>query len=422
MESFAAIERARLLMSQGRFDMARDLLRQALAQDPDNAHAHSWLALCLAQDRDKLKEATREAEQGVHLAPDDSFAHYVLASVWEDRNQIDKALASIEEAIALDPVAASYHGMKSQLLSQKKDWKGALEAAEEGLTFDPEDETCAALRTVALERLGKVGDAREQAEESLRQNPDSTWAHATHGWALLQQGDYRAAQKSFAEALRLSPNNEMARSGMIQALNSSNFFYRWFYQLMIKMSRLSSSTQWILIIGLWMGMRFLNSLARQNPGLEPWVLPISLVYLLLVMMSWIMVPLFNTMLRFHPFGKHLLSNNEKWASNLIAGTLATSVVLGFIAVLTQGDWMNFIVPILTGLYLTIPIIVPFNSDAQWAKAVGFVVAWFFVLIFLAINIPPLFGFYLAFLIPLYMIGIFIYCFVGQILMKAEARY
>ena len=422
MESMAAIERARLLISQGRFDMAQELLHQALAKDPDIAQAHSWLALCLAQDRDKLKEATREAEQGVHLAPDDSFTHFVLASVWEDRNQIDKALAAIEEAIALDPVSASYYGTKSQLLSQKNNWTGALEAAEEGLTFDPEDESCSALRTVALERLGKVGDAREQAEESLRQNPDSTWAHSAHGWAMLQLGDYQAAQKSFAEALRLSPNNEMARSGMIQALNSSNFVYRWFYQSMIKVSRWSSSSQWILFIGLWLGMRFLNTLAKQNPGLEPWVLPITLLYLLFVMMSWIMVPLFNTMLRFHPFGKHLLSNKEKWASNLIAVILAISVALGIATVIGQGDWIDLFVPILTGLYLTIPVMVPFNCDAPWAMRVGIVAASFFVLLFLAINVPPLFGIYLLFfLIPIYMFGILIYCFVGQFLMKVEAK-
>ncbi len=61
METSAAIERAQLLISQQRYDMAQDLLRQALAQNPDHARAHAWLALCLSQNRDLLKDATREA-------------------------------------------------------------------------------------------------------------------------------------------------------------------------------------------------------------------------------------------------------------------------------------------------------------------------------------------------------------------------
>jgi len=422
MGASAAVERARLLISQQRYTMAQDLLHQELTRESDNAMVHSLLAFCLSQNRDQLKEATRVAEQGVFLAPDSPFSHYILALIWKDRNQTDKALESIAESLALDPTDATLHGLKAQLLSKQSDWKGALRSAEEGLTFDPEDETCGTIRTVALERLGKVVDARQQAEESLRQNPDSTWAHSSQGWARLQQGDYQGAQRSFAEALRLSPSNEMARDGMIQALNSTNFVYRWFYRLMIQMSRLDSRVQWALIIGLWMGMRFLNGLARDNPALKPWVLPISLLYLLLVMMTWIMAPLFNTMLRFHPYGKHLLTAKEKWASNLIAGTLGISLALAATIGVVQGAWIDALLPLLTGLYLTIPIVIPFNCDASWARMVGIFVAVIFGILYFAINIPLVFGVFAEALFPVFMIGLLVYCFAGQALMSAEPKY
>ena len=125
MNSEVAITRAELLISQQRYTQAIDLLHLALASSPDNARAHAWLALCLSQNRDKLREATREAEQGVHLAPDESFPHYILAHVWNNRNQNDQALKAINDAIAIDPDFGVYHGLKASLLSNQEKWQEA---------------------------------------------------------------------------------------------------------------------------------------------------------------------------------------------------------------------------------------------------------------------------------------------------------
>jgi tetratricopeptide (TPR) repeat protein len=415
------VERARLLMEQNRHGMAQDLLIQTLALDPDHARAHTWLALCVCQNRDRLKEATAEAERGVHLAPDDPIAHYVLAVVWQKRNEIAKALASIHEAIALYPVDADFHGIRSQLLGQQEKWQEALDAASEGLQFDPDNELCTTIRTLALERVGRVIDAKFQAEESLRQNPDSTWAHSSHGWAMLQQGHFKEAQQSFAEALRLDPSNELARGGMIQSLNSSNFVYRWMHLLLIRISRLGTRNVWILMIGLWIGMRLLNSYAKAHPEFAPWIQPILLCYLFLVTMSWLMVPLFNTMLRFHSFGKYLLSNSEKWSSNLIAAALGLAVLIGTVSSVMYGEWFLLFVAFLSGVWLSIAIVVPFQCDAKWARLIGIIVAGLFTLSFLLITVPMLFGLIIPDLFFAYAIGIMIYGFAGQALILAPAK-
>ena len=62
MNPDVAIQRARLLLQQDRHEQAGELLRGALAMDPDSGEAHGMLALCLMQDRDHLADATREAE------------------------------------------------------------------------------------------------------------------------------------------------------------------------------------------------------------------------------------------------------------------------------------------------------------------------------------------------------------------------
>lgn len=421
MNAETKISRASLLISQGRYKLAQDLLQQVLMEEPENARAHSWLALCLTQDRDRLREATREAEHGVSLSPDDSFSHYILAIVWEARNQVENALKAVNEAIAINPYNAQTFSLRSNLYLKKKDWNAALDSAEEGLALDPEDDALQGLRVIALERLGRISDARQQAEAARQQDPDSSWSHASLGHALLNQGDYRGAQKSFAEALRLEPGNELARSGLIQALNSSNFLYRWTYLLLIKVSRLSPKLQWPLLIGVWGGIQLLASAAETRPWLVPWVMPISLFYLLFAMMSWVMQPLFNTMLRFHSFGRHLLSNKEKWASNLIAGTIVVSVIFAASVAYSVQEWSLPLIPLLTGIYMMIPISIAFQCEARWTIGVATVVAVLFGLIYLAFNVGLIYRVILLDLFHALIYGVLVYCFASILLIRVEEK-
>ncbi len=414
------IQRAQLLISQERTEQAEQSLRQALAEEPENGFAHSLLAICMMRDRDQLLAATQEAEQGIHLDPDFSFAYYAHCMVMTRRGQTEDAMRSIQRAIELDPTDADFHGLHAALLGDKKQWQASLDAADTGLSYDPENEQCASYRSHALERLGRVHDALDEAERATRQNPDSSHAHASRGWALLNQGNYKEAQISFREALRLDPGDEFARQGMISALNSNNFIFRTFHRLLLAISRLDSRAQWGLIIGLWLGMRVLNSLAAQHVWLEPWVLPISIAYLLLVMMSWIANPLFNTFLRFHPFGKHLLSNKEKWASNMIAMAFGVGA-LGVIVCLTRSEWIGAFLCGVFAIYTTIPLSVPFNTTARWATLVATAIAVIFSLMFLGIvSIIVLWNDLPAWTL-VYQFGILLYCFGAQALLAARDR-
>lgn len=423
MNNDQLIDRARLLLEQQRHEQAEDLLRQALVQDPDSGMIHSLLAVSLKRDRDKLAAASLAAERGVHLAPDDPFSHYAMAAVQASRNQDKQALASIGQAIALAPLDAGLHGFQSQLFIKLRRWREALEAAEVGLSLDPDDSTCASARVFSLERLGRVTDALGEAERAVRNEPDSSDAHAARGWAMLQAGKYRDAQVSFREALRLEPSSEFARHGMITALNSSNPIFRFFDGIMTRISRMSGGMQWALVLGLFFGTRVLNSLAVEHPWLRPYVLPITLAYLLFVMMSWIMQPLFNTLLRFHPFGRYLLSRKEVWASQLIATAILMGTVVGAIAMAMRGgQFVDGALPFLFGVFLTIPISVAFRTSVRWATTAAITAAGAFSLLFIAICIGLLADRVHQSWLASYQLGILLYCFAGQALIAQQPQH
>ena len=437
MNEIQLIQRARLLIEQNRPQQADELLRQALAMSPDFGMAHSLLAICLLQEEDRMREATEEAEQGIHFAPDDDFSFYVHALILDKRNRIDEAIQSIRQAIALDPSAASAHGLLAQLMTRKNRWHEVLKAAETGLQHDPEDETCRAFRSLALERLGRVEDALDEANRSIEKNPDSAFAHASRGHALLNAGKHKEAQIAFREALRLEPSNEFARSGMVQSLNANNFFFRKFLAAMSWLSRLSPQIQFAIVIGMWLGINALNSYSSANPWIRPYVLPITLLYILFALMTWIANPLFNTFLRFHPFGKHLLTTKEKWASNAIATAFVVGLVhAGFFLALMVfsgefSSWPVCVVLLFGSMLLTAPLSVAFETEPGWPTKVAVTCAIGFSVLFLiicyafsygAIITPAFVKEYGGSLLSIYQFGILIFCFAGGHLRNATAKH
>lgn len=351
MTNEVLLQRAQLLMSQNRPEQAAEQLRHLLSQEPDDADAHAMLALCLTHDQDRWHDATREAEQAIHIAPDSSFSHYALAAILDKRNRLPEALAAVQEAIRLEIYEPHYHGLAASIYAQQSRWQDALDAASKGMEIDPDDDHCAAMRALALERLGRSQDALAEAEAAVARNPDSADSHAMRGWAQLQSGDYRAAQDSFREALRLDPTDEFARSGMIQALNNNHLIFRMVFRFYSFVGRLASGAQWAIIIGLFLGMRVLRGLAREYPALQPYVIPISILYLLFCVLSWIADPLFNTFLRFHKFGKYLLSHKQKWASNSVAACIGIGV-LGAVLFVALGDYGGAMLMFMFPVFLT----------------------------------------------------------------------
>ncbi len=184
------------------------------------------LALCLLENRDHWHDATREAELGVGLAPDSSLSHYVLASVYEKRNRLPEAMQSIDQAIQLAPEQSYFYGLKASIFGQQARWRDALEAASTGLSLNAEEKPVLPSAPLPLSDLAKQKMRFSKQKRAFRNAPILRWptVHAvgpTPKWSVS-----RSSRSVSRSALRLGPTNEMARVGMIQALNNNHFFFR----------------------------------------------------------------------------------------------------------------------------------------------------------------------------------------------------
>jgi tetratricopeptide (TPR) repeat protein len=355
-----AFQRGIVLFNQNRYDLADREFRQALAESPDSAHAHAFLAYCLIQ-RDRNDEALREADEAIRLDPGEAFCHYVRGLVLTRQDRLKEAEASAHEAIQQDPSNANYLGLLASIELGRRRWQAGLAAADRGLALDPENAQCTNLRAMALVQLGRKDEAERTLGSALANDPENALTHANQGWALLHRSNYRQALEHFREALRIDPELDWARAGIVEALKAHHFIYRQMLRFFLWIGRQARVAQWVIILGFLFGPRILARIARANPALEPFIFPVIVVIVAFVMLTWIASPLFNFLLRFNRFGRLALSREQRVASSWIGGCFLLAVAC-FVAAMVKPTSLAVFGTGYFGLLL-LPLAVTFSRAA-----------------------------------------------------------
>ena len=333
------LEAALAFASHGDWPRVIPAVRQALADDPENATAHALLALGLAH-LDQGKEAVSAGQQAVGLAPESAFTHYALGWAQLERGELAAAERAAREALRLNPDADGY-ALLAQVHVRQKKWAGALAAAESGLQIDAEHPGCANLRALSLGAQGRADTAAVVMDEVLAADPDDAFSHANRGWLMLRQSRVEEALESFRAALRLDPTSDWARLGIIEAMKARSALYRVVLRYQLWVGTLSTRAQWLLLIGLFFGGRIVRTTLRANPGLWPVLGPLMVLYIVVVFGSWIADPLSNLLLRLDRFGRLALNRAEAVASTVVGGCLAVAAIgVAAFAISENGAWLT----------------------------------------------------------------------------------
>ena len=330
----AHFQRGLLLESQSRFAHAADEYRRHLADDPDDALGHTHLAICLVQAQ-KYEEATRHAQLATSLNPEDPSTFWALAAVMHLRGRQPEAMQAINQAISLNLELPFLYLLRAQLWMERKNWNEALQDAERGLEIEPDHVECLNVKAQALVQLNRRIEAGESLKWALAHDAENDRTHATLGWSLLEQGQSQQAMEHFREALRLNPDSNWARSGILEAMKSRNFIYRFFLAYLFAMSKLKNGAAWAIIIGAFVVVQFVGYLQDTYPN---WSGPLSLViviYLAFALMTWLAFPLSNLVLLTSRFGRLALTPDHRRGALLLGivlllciGALIVYVIFG----------------------------------------------------------------------------------------------
>lgn len=193
------IKHARMLLGQGRHDLARGPLREALGQDPDDAEATRAAGLVPPAGR-RVRPGDRAGPAGHRAGPRRAVLPFRPGQCLPRPRHAQGRDAPRRGGTPPRPrrrrplAPALERPREHQLLRE------SLDAAERGLSLDAEHAGCSHMRVIALRGLGRGAEAADANRGLLGREPDSA-AHANAGWTSWHRSQIRQAKTHFREAL-----------------------------------------------------------------------------------------------------------------------------------------------------------------------------------------------------------------------------
>jgi len=324
-DSYQFIERARLLLEQGRVSDAIKQVKHALEQDPDDDEALALMARCQYSQKD-FDAGIDILKRAIAIEPEHSYYYYLLAFGYYRKDQNQLAIKTLEQSINLNPYFAESYGLLAYVYRDNKDFKQALAKANEGLAIDPENITCLNVRSIAQNKLKMTDEAIETMQYALAQDPDNEFTHSTVGWNYLEKGKHKLAAKHFREALRIDPNFHNAKEGLKESLKSKIPPYKWLLRYSFWINNQGKKARWMIPLALYFGVRLLAEISGKNASTELIGAAIVTLYILFVITSWLINPIANLFLYFHKDGKYALNETEKYTALTVVGALIAGIV------------------------------------------------------------------------------------------------
>ena len=358
------LRKARLLISQKRYDMAEEELNSLLADFPDHSLAIAYKALVKVNTQ-KPGEAVELARAAIGLNPTLDFAFYIAAAANMDLHDFKQAQKDIIQAIAINPNVADYHGIQANIKLINRDYQEAVDIANRGLQIQPENLLCRNILSTAQLKLGDKQGSFSTIEKALEQDPENPLTHANYGWGQLEKGSHKKAMEHFKEALARDPEDGYARAGMLEALKARFFLYRWFMKYYFWMSNLKPNVQWAVIIGFIFLQKLIRAMSRNSAEIAAILMPFSYLLLAFVVSTWIIHPVFNFFMSLNRYARYLLTK-EDMNTAIVVGIAFSLFVASGIGYFATGS-EAFATAAVVGLTLILPFGKIWESRKQWVR-------------------------------------------------------
>jgi tetratricopeptide (TPR) repeat protein len=196
----ALIEQADVQMRLAHWRGAIDLLRRALAIDPDHARAHAMLAFALLGAK-RLAGAEIEYRLALALDGNEPFCHHAAAAVLRAQRKLDEAWAHCQIALEADGTDADVHVLAAGIRDLRGEISEARALLAGALALEP-THAGALTRFARLELdAHRYDEAARYIGEALRARPDDLEAHVVAGLVALVRGDDTGAEEHARFAL-----------------------------------------------------------------------------------------------------------------------------------------------------------------------------------------------------------------------------
>jgi adenylate cyclase len=199
------------------FKESINLLRRAIALDPEFAIAHAYLSLLFAfsdlmrmnvGEENLIEQSMASLEKALQLDTRDSIVLGYTGCALVDIGQRQRGLDLLEQAVENDPSnAQAWVAYGTGLLAAGRVSDG-VEKLKYGIRISPLDGRLAFWGTIlasALFQAGKPDEAAEEARRACRRDDRLPWPRILLAIILTSQGLRDAAEDAMADARRIYP-------------------------------------------------------------------------------------------------------------------------------------------------------------------------------------------------------------------------
>ncbi|MCC7346468.1 MAG: tetratricopeptide repeat protein [Variibacter sp.] len=172
-----------------------------------------------ACEQGRLEDAAVIIREAIAEAPQQTRLHALLGRVLTGLGHGEDALAALDRAIALGPATAGLWGSRGDALATLGRLAQAVQSYDRALALDPDSINDWCNRGAALNDLGRHEEAAASFAEVIRRAKDFAPAHYNHALAQIALKRYRPALDSLDRAIAIEPGFADAHNNRAIALD-----------------------------------------------------------------------------------------------------------------------------------------------------------------------------------------------------------
>ena len=322
------------LLADGQRPEALARLDLVLREEPWQGPLYALRGLICAESG-RLDEAGEDVRHAREISPEHPFVQYAAGAVALQQGAMREAIHAAQAARQLDPDYAEAALLEARVRAQLGQWERVRALAGAVAERQPENEEAALLGAIAAE-VARDGSLHPETWRRLGERfPLNPVARAGAGWTRLDAGQIRDARAEFEQALAIDPSLGWAKEGLATALKARNPVYALLLRFFLWFGRLQPRTRTLILVGGFLGYSTLRRTASLQPELRPLILPVLVIYVSFVVLTWLADPLMNLLLMTRHEGRRLLAPDQQRSALLVGGCLALAAALGVSGWLTE---------------------------------------------------------------------------------------
>jgi len=212
------LDKAEILLRQGKVREARDLSADALSQSPEDPRALMLAGLAEAQ-AGNLDTALDHLDRLVAVAPRSAEAHFHRANLLRHSGRTGDAIGAYRMSVSLAPGAPGPLTNLGALLLVSGDPAAALPVTRESVRVAPSVSAAWGNLAGALIECGETNEGLEAARKALSLDQRNTEAYLALAKGLSLQQCRQEARQAFETALRIDPDCRPALVGLSALLD-----------------------------------------------------------------------------------------------------------------------------------------------------------------------------------------------------------